>query len=71
MFNAQNSYSRFSYDDWFKQRLFGSYVVKVSNNHDISILQDPEFRKKGLEALIEAARIKQQNYEQDANMFED
>jgi gliding motility associated protien GldN len=71
MFNAQNSYSKFSYDDWFRQRLFGSYVIKTSNMHDISILQDPTYRKSGLEALIEAERIKQQNYEQDANMFEE
>lgn len=71
MFNAQNSHSKFSYDDWFIQRLFTSYVVKVSNMHDISILQDPTYKKSGLEALIEAERIKQQNYEQDANMFDD
>lgn len=71
MFNAQNSYSKFSYDDWFLQRLFSSYVVKESNMHDISILQDPTYKKSGLEALIEAERIKQQNYEKDANMFED
>jgi gliding motility associated protien GldN len=71
MFNAQNSHSRFSYDDWFRQRLFTSYVVKTSNMHDISILQDPTYKKSGLEALIEAERIRQQNYEQDANMFEE
>jgi gliding motility associated protien GldN len=71
MFNAQNSHSKFSYDDWFVQRLFSSYVIKVSNMHDISILQDPTFKKGGLDALIEAERIRQQNYEQDANMFED
>lgn len=71
MFNAQNSHSKFSYDDWFRQRLFTSYVIKTSNMHDNSILQDPTYRKSGLEALIEAERIKQQNYEQDANMFEE
>jgi gliding motility associated protien GldN len=71
MFNAQNSHSKFSYDDWFFQRLFNSYVIKVSNMYDISILQDPTYKKGGLDALIEAERIKRQNYEQDANMFED
>lgn len=71
MFNPENSRSRFSYDDWFQQRLFGSYVVKTANLHDVSILQDPEYRKNGLEALIEAERIKQQTHRQDADMFEE
>lgn len=71
MFNPQNSRSTFSYDDWFTQRLFGSYVIKTSNMYDVSILQDPTYRKSGLEALIEAERIKQQNEADDANRFED
>jgi gliding motility associated protien GldN len=71
MFNAQNAQSKFSYDDWFQQRLFNSYVIKTSNVHDISIMQDPEVKKKGIEALIEAERIRRQTYEQDANMFEE
>jgi gliding motility associated protien GldN len=71
MFNPVNSRSKFSFDDWFQQRLFTSYVIKTSNLHDVSILQDPYYKKNGLEALIEAERIKLQNMEKDANMFED
>ena len=71
MFNPQNTRSTFSYDDWFVQRQFGSYVIKTSNMYDVSILQDPYYKKNGLEALIEAERIKIQTYEQDANMYED
>jgi gliding motility associated protien GldN len=71
VFNPENSRSRFSYDDWFNQRLFGSYIIKTSNMYDVSILQDPYYKKNGLEALIESERLKQQQYEHDANGFED
>lgn len=71
VFNPQNSRSRFSYDDWFTQRLFGSYVIKTSNMYDVSILQDPFYKKNGLEALIESERLKQQQHEQESNSFED
>jgi gliding motility associated protien GldN len=71
VFNPENSRTSFTYDDWFQQRMFGSYVVKTANLYDVSILQDPEYRRSGLEALIEAERIKQQTHEQDANMFEE
>jgi gliding motility associated protien GldN len=71
MFNAQNSHSKFSYDDWFTQRLFNSYVIKVANLYDVSILKDPEYKRGGFEALIEAERIRQQMGEQEGNVFED
>lgn len=71
MFNAQNSYSTFSYDDWFTQRLFNSYIIKVSNQYDVSIMQDPEYRKGGIEALIEAERIKRQNGDDEQHRYED
>jgi gliding motility associated protien GldN len=71
MFNKENSRSIFTFDDWFEQRRFGSFIIKTSNLYDISILQDPEVRKNGLEALIEAERLKKDNYEHDANQFED
>jgi len=71
MFNKENSRSIFTFDDWFEQRRFAGFIVKTSNMEDVSILQDPEVRKKGLEALIEAERLKQENYEYDANQYED
>lgn len=71
VFNPENSRSRFSYDDWFTQRLFGSYLIKTANLHDVSILQDPYYKKNGLEALIEAERLKQQQSEREENGFED
>lgn len=71
VFNPENSRSRFSYDDWFTQRLFGSYLIKTANLHDVSILQDPYYKKNGLEALIESERLKQQQSEREENGFED
>lgn len=71
MFNKENSHSIFTFDDWFEQRRFASFVVKSSNQDDVSILNDPEVRRSGLEALIEAERLKQANYQYDANQFED
>jgi gliding motility associated protien GldN len=71
VFNPQNSRSQFSYDDWFQQRQFGSYVIKTANVYDISIMQDPEYKKNGLEALIEAERVRLQTHQEDANMFEE
>ena len=71
MFNAQNSLSKFSYDDWFTQRLFNSYVIKTANMYDVSILKDPEYKRGGIEALIEAERIRQQMGEREENVFED
>jgi gliding motility associated protien GldN len=71
VFNPENSRSRFSYDDWFAQRLFGSYIIKTANLHDVSILQDPYYKKNGLEALIESERLKLQQSEREENGFED
>jgi hypothetical protein len=39
--------------------------------YDVSILQDPFYKKNGLEALIESERLKQQQHEQESNSFED
>jgi len=71
MFNPENSRSKFSYDDWFAQRLFSSYVVKTSNMYDTSILQDPNYKKNGLGALIESERIKQQTMREESDMYEE
>ena len=67
MFNKENSHNAFTFDDWFEQRRFGSFIVKTSNMEDASIFQE----KNGLEALIEAERLKKENFEYDANQYED
>jgi gliding motility associated protien GldN len=69
VFNPGNDRSQLSYFDWFEQRRFHSFVIKESNANDISILNDPEVKRNGLLALIEAERKKseQQAAESDLN----
>jgi gliding motility associated protien GldN len=71
MFNKENSRSQFTYDDWFQQRQFSSYIVKISNMHDMSISNDPEVQKNGLRALMESEKLKRDQREMEASQFED
>lgn len=69
VFNPGNDRLQLSFFDWFEQRRFHSFIIKESNANDISILDDPEIKKNGLFALIEAERKKseQQASESDLN----
>jgi len=71
MFNKENSRSTFTFDDWFEQRQFGSYMVKTSNIDNVSILQDEEVKKIGLGALLKEERMKKENFDYEADLFED
>lgn len=71
VFNKENSLSKFSFDDWFEQRRFNSFIIKESNQYDISIMDDPDIKKNGLAALIEAARIKQEQFQKSDDVFEE
>lgn len=70
MYNAGNPYQKFSYDDWFEQRNFSSFIIKESNPYDIFIMDDPEVKRNGLDALIRAGKLKQQTLEQEHDMYE-
>lgn len=70
MYNAGNPYQKFSYYDWFEQRNFSSFVVKESNPYDIYLADDPEVKRNGLEALIKAARIRQETLEEEHDLHE-
>jgi gliding motility associated protien GldN len=70
MYNSGNPYQKFSYDDWFEQRNFNSFIIKESNPYDIFIMDDPEVKRKGLDALIKAGKLKQQTMEQEHDMYE-
>lgn len=54
VFNRFNSIDDISYDDLFWKRMFGSYIIKESNVADRFIAE----YKTGLDALLEADRIK-------------
>jgi hypothetical protein len=57
---------RMSYDDFFVQRLFSSYIIKWSNERDQRI-QD---YVTGMDALIEANRIKQELFKWEHDLWE-
>ncbi|MDF1550539.1 MAG: gliding motility protein GldN [Bacteroidales bacterium] len=64
VFNPQNDAERKSFDDIFFKRMFSSYIVQESNAYNNRAILDYTV---GLEALIEAERIKESifDYEQD------
>lgn len=55
-FNRKNPTERRSFDDIFWKRQFSSYIIKEENVYDRSINE----YKKGLDALLEANRIKEE-----------
>lgn len=62
-FNRFNDAERRTYDDVFQKRLFSSYIFKESNVYDRRI----EEYRQGMDALVEADRIKNEiiNFEHD------
>jgi gliding motility associated protien GldN len=70
MYNNGNPYQRFSYDDWFEQRLFGSFIIKESNPYDIFLMDDPEVKRDGLLALIKAAYLREHNGNMEEDYYE-
>jgi gliding motility associated protien GldN len=58
VFNPGNDVRNLSFDDWFEQRLFSSYIVKESNVFDTEIKYQPQFEDDGLAQLLESDRIK-------------
>lgn len=54
VYNRFNDAERMSYDDLFYKRMFSSFIIKEENVHDRMINE----YAKGLDALIEAERIK-------------
>jgi gliding motility associated protien GldN len=63
VFNRFNDAERRSFDDIFVKKMFGSYIYKESNVYDRRI----EEYKTGLDALLEAQKIKEDifNFEHD------
>jgi len=64
-FNPKNDAIRMSWDDIFEGRLFGSYIIKESNVLDRRI-QD---YKTGVDALMEAEKIKQDMFEWEHDLW--
>lgn len=70
VFNRQNDAARLTYDDWFEQRMFNSYIVKEANPYDMSIKEFGEFKDDGVSALLESERIKQELFEKEHDLWE-
>jgi gliding motility associated protien GldN len=69
IFNRQNSV-RITFDDWFEQRLFSSYIIKEDNQYDNRIKDYEEFKDDKVAAMLEAERIKYQLFEMEHDLWE-
>ncbi|MFI5218505.1 MAG: gliding motility protein GldN [Bacteroidia bacterium] len=65
-FNRGNDAERRTYDDIFQKRMFSSYIMKESNVFDRRI----EDYRQGMDALLEAQRIKDQITNMEHDMWE-
>ena len=66
IFNGQNSAQRLTYDDIFWKRIFGSYIYKEENIFDRKIAD----YAIGIDALLEAERIKNELFEFEFELWE-
>ena len=70
VFNRQNDAARLTYDDWFEQRMFSSYIVKEANPYDAAIKEFSDFKDDGVAALLESERIKNELFEKEHDLWE-
>jgi gliding motility associated protien GldN len=66
VFNRLNSTNRLTYDDVFHKRIFNSYIYKEDNVFDRKISE----YATGLDALLEAERIKYELFEFEQSLWE-
>jgi len=64
--NSKNDATGLSYDDIFNKRLFASYIVKQSNDPDLSIKD----YAKGIDRLYEAERIQKTLMDWELNLWQ-
>ena len=66
LFNTHNDTERRTYDDIFWKRAFASYIIKQSNVYDRKI----DTYKTGLDALLEAEKIKDGIFSMEHDLWE-
>lgn len=66
VYNPKNDAKRLTYEDLFAKRMFDSYIYKESNVYDRSISD----YAMGLDALLEAKRIKDDIRNKEMNLWE-
>ncbi len=67
MFNENNDAQRISYDDFFSQRRFNSYIYAESNVYENRNIGSYAL---GMDALLEAERVKQYLFETEHDLWE-
>lgn len=70
VFNLTNDAARLSYDHWFQMRHFASHIVKESNIYDLDIKYIEGFQDDGVEALLEADKIKNDLFVMEHDLWE-
>jgi gliding motility associated protien GldN len=66
VFNPENDVARMTWDEYFENRYFSSYVIKVSNPFDNSFTQ---MGLQGTDALYEGQRISEQIFNKEHDMW--
>ena len=67
MFNDNNDAQRISFDDYFMQRRFNSYIFAESNVYANRVINSYAL---GMDALLEAERIKEYLFETEHDLWE-
>jgi DUF971 family protein len=70
VFNRQNDAARVTFDDWFEQRLFSSYITKEANQYDNRIKDFEDFRDNKVATMLESERIKYDLFEKEHDLWE-
>jgi len=70
VFNRHNDAMRFSYDDFFEQRVFSSYITKEPNAFDNKITEFEEYKTDKFAALLESEKIKYKLFEWEHDLWE-
>ena len=70
IYNRQNDATTITYNDFFEERLFSSYITKQSNEFDLSINELPEFKDDPMGALFESERIKDNLFNWEHDLWE-
>lgn len=66
VYNRANDAKRLTYDDLFQKRMFASYIYKEQNVYDRKI----NAYKEGLDALLEAEKIKENIFYKEHDLWE-
>jgi hypothetical protein len=67
MFNDNNDAQRISFDDYFIQRRFNSYIYAESNVYSNRVISQYSV---GMDALLEAERVKTYLFETEHDLWE-